>query len=80
MVVKSGNQTPVEQVAWTLHEELHRLLPVHGVKSIAPHPFCEIDISENPSKSAVEQQIRETHPDLILALGRDALLAVRDIR
>ncbi|MCJ7599934.1 MAG: hypothetical protein MUO63_00365 [Desulfobulbaceae bacterium] len=80
VVVKSGNQTSVEQVARTFYDELHHNLPAHGVKSIAPRPFCEIDISENPSKSAVEQQIRETHPDLILALGRDALLAVRDIR
>jgi putative ABC transport system substrate-binding protein len=79
VVVKSGNQTPVEQVARTFQDELHHNLPAHGVKSIAPHPFCEIDISENPGKSAAMQQIREARPDLILALGRDALLAVRDI-
>ncbi|MCJ7601281.1 MAG: hypothetical protein MUO63_07220 [Desulfobulbaceae bacterium] len=80
VAVKSGNQTPMEQVARTFHKELHHLLPDHGVKSIEPHLFCEIDISKNPGKSAAKQLIQEAQPDLILALGRDALLAVRDIR
>jgi putative ABC transport system substrate-binding protein len=82
VVVKSGNQTLMEQVARTFYDELHHNLnlPAHGFKSIAPHLFCEIDISENPIKSAVEKRIREGQPNLILALGRDALLAVRDIR
>jgi putative ABC transport system substrate-binding protein len=82
VVVKSGNQTLMEQVARTFYDELHHNLnlPAHGFKSIAPHLFCEIDISENPGKSAAKQRILEAQPDLILALGRDALLAVRDIR
>lgn len=82
VVVKSGNQTLMEQVARTFYDELHHNLnlPAHGVKSIAPHFFWEIDISENPGKSAAKQRIQEAQPDLILALGRDALLAVRDIR
>jgi len=82
VVVKSGNQTLMEQVARTFYDELHHNLnlPAHGFKSIERHVFWEIDISENPIKSAVEKRIREGQPNLILALGRDALLAVRDIR
>ena len=83
VVVKNGNnKTPMAQVARTFYDELHHNLnlPAHGFKSIAPHVFWEIDTSENPIKSAVEKRIREAQPDLILALGRDALLAVRDIR
>ncbi|MBU4260736.1 MAG: hypothetical protein KKC76_02510 [Proteobacteria bacterium] len=79
VVVKSGNETPMEQVVRSFAEKFVNLLPAHGVKSIEPHRFQEIDLSENPIKSAVQQQILEARPDLILTLGRNALLAVRDI-
>ncbi|MBU0908346.1 MAG: hypothetical protein KJ717_02185, partial [Proteobacteria bacterium] len=80
MVVKSGNERPMEQVVRAFAEKLVNLLPARGIKSIEPHLFQEIDLSQNPIKSAVQQQILEARPDLILTLGRNALLAVRDIR
>ncbi|MBI4794133.1 MAG: hypothetical protein HY789_15655 [Deltaproteobacteria bacterium] len=79
MVVKSGNETPMAQVVRAFSAKLVHILPSSGVKSIEPHQFREIDISDNPIKSAVEHRIRQAGPDLILALGRDALLSVRDI-
>jgi putative ABC transport system substrate-binding protein len=79
MVVKSGNETPMAQVVRAFSAKLVHLLPASGVKSIEPHQFREIDINGNPIKSAVEHRIRQAAPDLILALGRDALLSVRDI-
>ncbi|MBU0908496.1 MAG: hypothetical protein KKA54_18045 [Proteobacteria bacterium] len=79
VVVKSGNEMPMELVVQAFSDKLVHLLPARGVKSIEPHRFREIDLSRTPLKSVVEQQIREYRPDLILALGRNALLAVRDI-
>ncbi|MEW6288777.1 MAG: ABC transporter substrate binding protein [Thermodesulfobacteriota bacterium] len=79
MVVKSADEPPMAQVVRAFSDKLAHLLPARGVKSIEPYRFREIDISQSPIKSAVEQEIRETRPDLILALGRNALLAVRDI-
>jgi putative ABC transport system substrate-binding protein len=79
MVVKSGSEAPMEQVVRAFSARLVHLLPARGVKSIEPHRFSEIDISANPIKAAVEQQVRQARPDLILAVGRNALLAVRDI-
>jgi len=79
LVVKSVNDMPMTQVVRAFSEKLVHLLPARGVKSVEPHRFQEIDISQNPIKSAVEQQVREMRPDIILSLGRTALLAVRDI-
>ncbi|MCK9295528.1 MAG: hypothetical protein M0P70_10650 [Desulfobulbaceae bacterium] len=79
VVVKSGNEMPMDQVVQAFTDKLVHLLPARGVKSIEPHRFREIDLRENPIKSLVEQQIRDYRPDLILTLGRNALLAVRDI-
>ena len=79
VVVKSGNEMPMDQVVQAFTDKLVHLLPARGVKSIEPHRFREIDLRENPIKSVVEQQIRDYRPDLILTLGRSALLAVRDI-
>ncbi len=78
-VVKSGNETPMAQVVRAFAEKLVHLLPARGGKTVEPYRFQEIDLSENPIKSAVEQQILEARPDLILTVGRSALLAVRDI-
>jgi putative ABC transport system substrate-binding protein len=78
VVVKSGNEMPMDQVIRAFTDKLVHL-PARGVKSIEPHRFREIDLRENPIKSVVEQQIRDYRPDLILTLGRSALLAVRDI-
>lgn len=79
MVVKSGDEPPMAQVVRAFSDKLAHLLPVRGVKSIEPHRFREIDISASPIKSDIEQQIQQARPDLILTLGRNALLAVRDI-
>ena len=79
VVVKNGDEMPMEQVVQAFTDKLVHLLPARGVKSIEPHRFREIDLRENPIKSVVEQQIRDYRPDLILTLGRNALLAVRDI-
>ena len=78
-VVKSGNETPMAQVVRAFAGKLVHLLPARGGKTVEPYRFQEIDLSENPIKSAVEQQILEARPDLILTVGRSALLAVRDI-
>jgi putative ABC transport system substrate-binding protein len=78
VVVKSGNEMPMDQVIRAFTDKLVHL-PARGVKSIEPHRFREIDLRENPIKSVIEQQIRDYRPDLILTLGRSALLAVRDI-
>jgi len=79
VVVKSGNDMPSGQLARSFAQKLVQFLPNLGFKTVAPNHFQEIDVSENPIKSAVQQQILEARPDLILTLGRSALLAVRDI-
>jgi len=79
VVVKNGDEMPMAQVVRAFGDKLVHLLPARGVKSIEPHRFREIDIRRNPIKSAVEQEILASRPDLILTLGRNALLAVRDI-
>ncbi|MBU4263357.1 MAG: hypothetical protein KKC76_15985 [Proteobacteria bacterium] len=80
VVVKSGNEMPMAQVCQAFSDKLVHLLPARGIKSIEPHRFREIDLSQSPTKSVVELQIRDLRPDLILTMGRNALLAVRDIR
>ncbi|MBI5558835.1 MAG: hypothetical protein HY885_14505 [Deltaproteobacteria bacterium] len=80
IVVVKGGPLPDAQVVSAFAEELVKILPARGPKTIEPHHIEEINLGTDLSGESAAARIAALRPDLILALGREALLSVRDIR
>lgn len=54
--------------------------PHHGLKSIQPYSITELVLSEKSGSADIAGRIRSLRPELILAIGRDALAQVKTFR
>ncbi len=82
VVIKSGLSKINKQVQQTFTEELGKRVPHRGLKAIQSHQLTEVVIVKGERQSVSAQKIRNSQPDLILALGSKALkvaLSIPDI-
>lgn len=80
VVVNSGMTRPNRIVLEAFVEELFRLIPQQGLKSVEPHHITEVETGRDREINGdVERRILSAQPDLILAMGKRGLLAVRNI-
>lgn len=72
-VVKSSSNKVNRQVQLAFIDQLEKRAPSYGLKSIQPHRMTEVVIANGEEAVNTAQQIRNIQPDLILALGAEAL-------
>lgn len=75
VVVKSSLNRVNEQVQYAIHKAIAKHVPNLGLKAIQPHQVIDLVIDKDETNGDSAQKIRNTHPDLILALGAKALMA-----
>ncbi|MCI5208755.1 MAG: hypothetical protein D3910_08165 [Candidatus Electrothrix sp. ATG2] len=81
VVLKSSTSTINQQIQNIFTDELDKRIPHRGLKSIQPHQVTEVVITKG-DEGGCTRRIQSIHPDLILALGGQALkvaLLVPDI-
>lgn len=82
MVVKSTSNKVNNQVELAFLDQIDKRTPNYGLKTMQPHRMTEIIIARGEEAEDSAQKIVKTHPDLILALGAEALkvaISVPDI-
>ena len=72
MVVKSNSNKVNNQVELAFLDQIDKRSPNYGLKTMQPHKMTEIVIAKG-KEAEDAQKILDTHPDLILALGAEAL-------
>ncbi|MCB2184066.1 MAG: hypothetical protein KQH63_18735 [Desulfobulbaceae bacterium] len=80
VVLHGAKIKPYLEVSEAFTAEFARVVPGRGLKSIEDHVYLEIFIDQQMSDQEIESRIKRFSPDLILALGQRALVAVQGIR
>lgn len=80
LVVQGSRIPPYEEARQGFESVLAGMAPARGPRSVCLGTVTEIVLSENPNNGQLSARIRELNPDLILAIGGDALWQVREFR
>lgn len=75
-VVQSGLARPYQQVHDHFHQALANKLSSRGLKSISPAQLSSIYLSKEDQPALIRQQLLRQQPDLIVAIGQQALTFV----
>lgn len=79
VVVKGGLSQPYGDMHFSFVHEFNKIVPPRGLKSIEEHRFYDFVMDDSRTDEELRSEIVQKRPDLIVALGNKALLAVRDI-
>ena len=79
VTVRSSRIAPYQAALDGFRAVLARMVPVRGLKSIAATTITDLVLAEEPGPAFLRAKVRAKRPDLILAVGTNALGAVKSI-
>lgn len=79
-ILQSSQLKPYQEALSGLRETLGTIMKTHGPKTIQSYPVKEILLSQKWSSREIKKQIAQEAPSLIIALGTNALDAVKNVK
>lgn len=79
-VVMSSRLRPYVEVLQGFRDGCAKELPPLGVKSIQPVSITIFSLSEQPDRAELKRQLAALTPDLLVAIGTNALSFLKDVR
>lgn len=77
VVVQSSRISPYEEALAGFNEAIEGQLPTHGPKQISHDPPITLVLADEPDEATLHRKIQAANPALIVAIGTNALTAVR---
>ncbi len=78
LVLRGAPLKPYDEAIAGFNRVISALPQTPGVKTIAPYVIDQLDITGPEAITAPEEQITALHPEMVLAVGGEALAVVKD--
>lgn len=80
LVLRSSPLKPYDEAIAGFNRAIAGLAAPPGLKTIAPYSLHQLDIAGPDPVNSAAEKIADLHPDLVVAVGGEALAAVQDLK